>query len=196
MMDNLPEIPQIAALPKSNGAWNPVPGAQRMSKARFRLRARIWRQKWFHWHKEHKLCWLMPIVLNVMGLLCLFAFELWAIVLAVILLLGAEIFLLVYLIRSFHFCLQDQFHNDYQMRLRDLGIPPGVYLILCFVAGLCLGVGSDFGWLIPCIGLLLVIPLLVLVTIRMYRKEGTSGPNAYGPPPDDAPTDEELSAVH
>lgn len=192
---NLP-VPPLPSLPYTmNGGWFPQPGARRMSKARFRLRARIWRKAWFKWLGEHKLSWLMPLILNVVAILCLLTDSIGGIILSLLLCIAAEIALLIFLFRSLSFTLKNQFHNDTKMRMRDLGIPPGPIMFLSIVGGACVGIGTEFGNAMPIVGLVLLLLVIIIVPLLMYYKEGAAQPNSYGPPPDDAPTEEELATA-
>lgn len=188
-------VPPISKTTSSyiNGVWYPKPGAQRMSKARFRLRAKIWRKTWLKWLKEHKSSWIIPLVLNILAVLCVLTFTVVGVLLGILLAVVGEILFFVYSIKSLLFCLGDKFHSDTKMRLRDLGIPPGSYMFLAFVGGGCLGLGTEFGNIIPCIGLVALIISLVIMPLLMHYKEGSPDANAYGPAPDDAPTEEELA---
>lgn len=199
-MENLPKIPQTAPeaaprfyTPNIDGEWSPSPGARRMSKARFGIRARIWRKVWFRWLMEHRWSWLIPLLLNVVAFLCVLSFELWGIVLACVICLLAEIFLLVFLFRNMVFCLKNQFSEDSKMRLRDLGYSPKAVYILGIIGGVCVGLGMETGGVLLWGGLLLMFLVVVPIHFLMYYKEGTPGPNAYGPAPDDAPTEGELA---
>ncbi len=164
-----------------------------MSKARFRLRAKIWRKTWFKWLKEHKWSWIVPLILNIVAVLCILTFSVVGLLLGILLAFLAEILFLVYSIKSLRFCLGDQFYSDTKMRLRDLGIPPGTYMFFAIVGGACLGLGTEFGDVIPWVGLVLIIVSVVIMPLLMHYKEGSPEANAYGPAPDDAPTEEELA---
>lgn len=137
----------------------------------------------------------MPLILNVVAILCLLSFSIIGMILALLLCIAAEIALLIFLFRSLSFTLKNQFHNDTKMRMRDLGIPPGPIMFLSIVGGVCIGLGTEFGIAIPIVGLVLLLLVIIIVPLLMYYKDGSAQPNSYGPPPDDAPTEEELATA-
>jgi uncharacterized membrane protein YhaH (DUF805 family) len=187
----LPQVPPLInnTMPSAPaGSWNPNPNAQRMSRARYRLRCKEQGKEVWAWHKTHWLTWVLPLALNIvavlvfLGSLCYTSFPL--LILTLVLIIVAEPLLLVYNIRFLLFLLKNKYCNDYKLRLHDLGYPSALAwlpVVPVFFAALLIE---------SALGMLLIFLICILPLLLLFYLPGNPGPNKYGPVPDDEPTPE------